>query len=107
MRQYQIINKLGEVKDSYPTLETARTFRRINNIITPGHTVKIFPQLPDKELEVGDQYIDALGFVLTVTKIDKEDNILYIEDIDKRYGDWKGQGAIFQIDSFKLNMQRI
>lgn len=107
MRQYQVINAAGEITDSYKELSTARTFKRVSNIITPGHTVKIFPPLPEKELEVGDQYIDSSGFVLTITRIDKEDDTLYVDDLEKRYGDWHGLGAIFSIDSFKIGMQRI
>lgn len=107
MTRYQIINKEGEVTDTYSTLESARTFRRINNIITPGHTVRIFPIPPDKELEVGDKYMDSLGFVLTINEIDTIDNAIYLDDPDERYGDWKGKGAIFPLEDFKLNMQRI
>jgi hypothetical protein len=56
---------------------------------------------------VGDQYIDSSGFILTITRIDKEDDTLYVDDLEKRYGDWHGLGAIFSIDSFKIGMQRL
>lgn len=107
MTKYQVINKEGEVTDTYSTLETARTFRRISNIITPGHTVRIFPTPPDKPLEVGDRYMDSLGFVLTINEIDEEDGSLYLDDPDHRYGNWQGRGAIFPIEDFKEGMQLI
>ena len=51
--------------------------------------------------------MDSLGFVLTINEIDTIDNAIYLDDPDERYGDWKGKGAIFPLEDFKLNMQRI
>ena len=107
MREYRIVDAEGKVTDTYKDLETARTFRRIKNITHPGHTVRIFPPLPDRPFEIGDEYMDGSGYKMKITKMEIADNTLYVDDLEGRYGDWKGHGAIFWIDGFKTNMQLI
>ena len=100
MRVYQIVDVDGEVADTYKDLVLAKEFRRIRNINNPGHTLKVFPTPLDKPLEVGDEYMDRSGCRVKIKKINLPDNTLYAEDIDEKYGDWKGEGAIFWLDGF-------
>lgn len=103
--RYSIVNSEGNSIGEYESLELAKTLVRAANIETPGHNIKISTIPPDKPLEVGDRYLDPLGFILTIKEIEEEDNTIYVEDPDKRYGDYKGKGAIFILDNFKQGMQ--
>jgi hypothetical protein len=105
MTEFKIVDSKGNVVDSYKSLEMAREFKRIANINTPGHKVKISPTPPHKELTVGDRYIDSSGFMLTIKKIDEVKDEVLVEDLDERYGKSKAEGAPFIASKFLNTMQ--
>ena len=105
--RYSIVNTNEISVGEYESLPLTKTLVRIINITNPGHSIKVVPTPPSKPLEVGQTYIDPLGHTLIVKKINLKDDEVYLEDIDKRYGNYLSEGAIFIASSFTNNMQLI
>jgi hypothetical protein len=105
--RYSIVNTNGISIGEYESLPLTKTLVRVLNITTPGHRIKVTPTPPSVDLAIGQTYIDPLGHTLIVKKINLKDDEVYLEDIDKRYGNYLSEGAIFVASSFTNNMQLI
>lgn len=105
--RYSIVNSNGHSIGEYESLALTKTLVRIANIQTPGHRIKVKPTPPIKDLEIGQTYIDPLGFTLIIKKIDEKEDEVFVEDVDGRYGKLQNEGAPFIASSFLNTMQLI